>query len=211
MRRIHAICVLLALPTLSIAQQIRQVKLSHFSLQSSVVISAAGDSLSSIHYSPKNYWFPVTVPCTVLTGLVANKVYPDPYIGMNNMLIPDASDVFNRQYHLEQYSYLPGEPNPWKKPYWYRTTFTVPAADKGRHFQLVFKGINYRAEVWLNRRLIADSSKMAGMFKEFDLDVSAAILSGENNVLAVKIYPLDFPGEPATPQLKALGDFYENG
>jgi exo-1,4-beta-D-glucosaminidase len=30
-------------------------------------------------------------------------------------------------------------------------------------------------------------------------------------VLAVKIYPLDYPGLPATEQLKALGDFFENG
>ncbi|HWB93046.1 MAG TPA: beta galactosidase jelly roll domain-containing protein, partial [Puia sp.] len=194
-----------------VALPVRQVKLSHFSMLSSAVVKAGGDSLSSADYAPANYWFPVTVPSTVLTGLVANKVYPDPYIGMNNMLIPDASDTFNREFHLEQYSYLPGQPNPWKKPYWYRTTFSVPAADKGRHFQLIFKGINYRAEVWVNGRLIADSAKMVGMFEEFDLDVSAAVHAGAENGLAVKIYPLDVPGEPATPQLKALEDFYENG
>jgi len=190
---------------------VRQNRLSHFKLQSSVIVKEGGDSLSSINYRETNYWFPVNVPCTVLTGLVANKVYPDPYIGMNNMLIPDASDTFNRQYHLEHYSYLPGEPNPWKKPYWYRTSFSVPAGDKGRYFELIFKGINYRAEVWVNGRLIADSAKMVGMFEEFDLDVSGAIHAGEENGLAVKIYPLDVPGEPATPQLEALDDFYENG
>ena len=193
------------------ALPVRQVKLTHFAMLSSAVVAAGGDSLSSVHYTPANYWFPVNVPSTVLTGLVANKVYPDPYLGMNNMLIPDASDTFNQEYHLEQYSYLPGQPNPWKKPYWYRTVFSVPAADRGRHFQLLFKGINYRAEVWVNGRLIADSAKMVGMFEQFDLDVSAAIHAGESNALAVKIYPLDVPGEPATPQLKALEDFYENG
>ncbi|HEV9036800.1 MAG TPA: glycoside hydrolase family 2 TIM barrel-domain containing protein, partial [Puia sp.] len=193
------------------AQPVREVRLTQFTLQSSAVVRAGGDSISSVGYSPANYWFPVNVPSTVLTGLVANKVYPDPYIGMNNMLIPDASDNFNHRYNLEQYSYLPGQSNPWKKPYWYRTTFSVPGADKGRHFQLVFKGINYRAEVWLNGHLIADSSKMVGMFQEFDLDVSSAIRAGGENALAVRIYPLDVPGEPATPQLKALGDFYENG
>src|SRR5579872_4459883 len=198
-------------PVLLFAQPVRQVKLTHFTMLSSAVVSAGGDSLSSVSYAPKNYWFPVTVPSTVLTGLVANKIYPDPYSGMNNMLIPDASDSFNHEYNLEQYSYLPGQPNPWKKPYWYRTGFTVPAADKGRHFQLIFKGINYRAEVWVNSRKIADSSKLVGMFEEFDLDVSSAIRAGETNMLAVKIYPLDVPGEPATPQLKALEDFYENG
>ncbi len=31
------------------------------------------------------------------------------------------------------------------------------------------------------------------------------------NALAVKIYPLDYPGLPAREQLKALDDFYENG
>ncbi|HET6256327.1 MAG TPA: glycoside hydrolase family 2 TIM barrel-domain containing protein [Puia sp.] len=218
MRRIHAICILTFLPAALLspaailkAQQVHEIRLTRFTLQSSAVISATGDSLSSVHYSPRNYWFPVTVPCTVLTGLVANKVYPDPYIGMNNMLIPDANDSFNRQYHLEQYSYLPGEPNPWKKPYWYRTTFAVPAAGSRKHFQLIFKGINYRAEVWLNSRLLADSSKMVGMFREFDLDASAAIRPGEDNVLAVKIYPLDDPGLPSTPQLHALGDFFDNG
>ena len=199
------------MPAVLLAQPVRQVKLSRFLLQTSAVITAGGDTLSSVHYSPKNYWFPVTVPCTVLTGLVANKVYPDPYIGMNNMLIPDADDSFNHQYHLEKYSYLPGEPNPWKKPYWYRTTFSVPAADKGKHFQLIFKGINYRADVWLNGTLLADSSKMVGMFEEFDLDASASIHAGADNALAVKIYPLDYPGLPSHPQLEALGDFFDNG
>ncbi|HET9825034.1 MAG TPA: glycoside hydrolase family 2 TIM barrel-domain containing protein, partial [Chitinophagaceae bacterium] len=190
---------------------IRQVQLRNFDLQSSAVITEDGSVISRANYSSRNYWFPVKVPCTVLTGLVANHVYPDPYVGMNNMLIPDASDSFNHQYHLERYSHLPNEPNPWKKPYWYRTTFNVPARDKGKFFQLIFKGINYRADVWVNGRQVADSSQMAGMFAEYSLDVTRIINPGDLNVLAVKIYPLDFPGLPAHPQLNALGDFYANG
>jgi beta-galactosidase/beta-glucuronidase len=190
---------------------VKQIQLTHFDLQSSAVVPQSGETVSSASYHSNIYWFPVKVPCTVLTGLVQNKVYPDPYTGMNNMLIPDASDSFNHQYHLEQYSYLPNEPNPWKKPYWYRTTFDIPSGDKGKHFQLIFKGINYRAEVWVNGKRIADSSEMVGMFAEYSLDVSNAINAGKTNVLAVKIYPLDYPGLPATPQLKALGDFFANG
>ena len=190
------------------AQPVRQVKLTRFTLQSSAVINAGGDSLSSsVHYSPKNYWFPVTVPSTVLTGLVANKVYPDPYIGMNNMLIPDATIVLIAQYHLEQYSYLPGEPNPWKKPYWYRTTFSVPAADKGRHFQLIFKGINYRAEVWLNGPCSPTRQRWSGCSKNSTWTSAQPSTRVRDNALAVKIYPLDYPGVPSTPQLNALGDF----
>ena len=93
MRSPHAIGALLFLPLFLQAQPVRQVKLTHFALQSSAVIRTKGDSLSSIHYTPANYWFPVTVPSTVLTGLVANKVYPDPYTGMNNMLIDRKSVV----------------------------------------------------------------------------------------------------------------------
>jgi hypothetical protein len=65
--------------------------------------------------------------------------------------------------------------------------------------------------VWLNGTQIADSTEMAGMFAEYSLDVSKQIKAGSDNVLAVKIYPLDYPGLPATEQLKTLGDFFENG
>lgn len=189
----------------------KQICLSDFDMQSSAVIAVDGKELSDPDYHSNLYWFPVKVPSTVLTGLVKNKVYPDPYTGMNNMLIPDASDSFNHEYNLAQYSFLPHEPNPWKKPYWYRTTFDVPSGDQGKHFQLIFKGINYRAEVWVNGIRIADSSQMVGMFAQYSLNVSTAILPGKTNGLAVKIYPLDYPGLPATPQLKALGDFFANG
>ncbi|GET30553.1 glycoside hydrolase family 2 TIM barrel-domain containing protein [Prolixibacter sp. SD074] len=190
---------------------VKQTQITNFQLQSSAVIDASGETLSSPSYQENVYWFPVKVPSTVLTGLVANNVYPDPYQGMNNMYIPDASDSFNKEYNLEQYSFLPNNPNPWKKPYWYRTSFKVPANDNGRHFQLIFKGINYRAAVWLNGKQIADSTDMAGMFAEYSLDVSKEIKAGAENYLAVKIYPLDFPGTPAPEQLKAMGPFFANG
>lgn len=190
---------------------VKQVKLSHFELQSSSLIPSTGEEISKTEYKSNVYWYPVTVPSTVLTGLVANGVYPDPYQGLNNMLIPDASDEFNKKYDLEKFSHLPNDPNPWKKPYWYRTTFTVPASDKGRTFQLIFKGINYRAAVWINGNMIADSTKMAGMFSQYSLDVSRYVIAGSENAVAVKIYPLDYPGLPSTEQLEALGDFYPNG
>jgi len=190
---------------------VKQVRLINFDLQSSALIKAKGEEISSTQYKSDVYWFPVKVPSTVLTGLVANKVYPDPYIGLNNMLIPDASDKFNKKYNLEQYSFLPDDNNPWKKPYWYRTTFKVPLTDQGRHFQLIFKGINYRAAVWVNGKQITDSTQMAGMFADYSLDISKNIVPGKDNVLAVKIYPLDYPGLPSTEQLEAFGDFYPNG
>ena len=205
------ICANIYLETNAQNKKINQIQLTHFDLQSSEFVKSTGEELSSGNYQSNIYWFPVKVPSTVLTGLVANRVYPDPYTGMNNMLIPDASDEFNKTYKLEQYSHIPNVGNPWKKPYWYRNSFTVPATDKGCHFQLIFKGINYRAAVWLNGKSIADSTQMAGMFAEYNFDVSKIIKPGEQNYLAVKIYPLDYPGLPAQEQLTALGDFFENG
>jgi len=208
-----SICLslLVTLPARPQNGKVKQVKLSEFDLQSSCLVNDQGDMISKADYKSSIYWFPVKVPSTVLTGLVANNVYPDPYSGLNNMRIPDASDEFNKKYNLEQYSHLPNDPNPWKKPYWYRTVFNVPAADAGRHFQLIFKGINYRAAVWVNGQQVADSTEMAGMFAQYSLDISRFIKAGEKNGLAVKIYPLDYPGLPSTEQLVALGDFYPNG
>ncbi|MFD1257806.1 beta galactosidase jelly roll domain-containing protein [Mucilaginibacter terrae] len=190
---------------------VKQVQLTRFQLQSSFIVKEGGQELSGNNYKANTAWYPVKVPSTVLTGLVANKVYPSPYQALNNMRIPDASDEFNKQYDLEKFSHIPGTPNPWKKPYWYRTTFKVPAGDKGKIFQLIFKGINYRAEVWLNGKRIADSTQMAGMFAAYNLPVSNHILAGAVNTLAVKIYPLDYPGLPDKEQLEALGPFYANG
>jgi len=208
---IISIFVVFSIEAIPQAGSVKQVKLTDFDLQSSALISASGEELSSPQYKSKAYWFPVKVPSTVLTGLVSNSVYPDPYSGLNNMLIPDASDEFNKKYDLEKFSFLPNDPNPWKKPYWYRTTFMVPPADNGHCFQLIFKGINYRAGVWLNGQQVADSTQMSGMFAQYSLDVSRYVKAGEKNILAVKIYPLDYPGLPSTEQLKALGDFYPNG
>jgi hypothetical protein len=77
--------------------KVKQVRLENFDLQSSAVIEADGALLSTEGYRTNVYWFPVKVPSTVLSGLVANNVYPNPYIGLNNMLIPDASDEFNQE------------------------------------------------------------------------------------------------------------------
>jgi len=206
-----ALCFFLCSNLYAQKNSITQVKLTDFDLQSEYLVNDAGSTISAPNYKSSVYWFPVKVPSTVLTGLVANKIYPSPYLGLNNMLIPDASDAFNKEYNLEQYSFIPNQPNPWKKPYWYRTTFKVAASDKGKVFQLIFKGINYRAAVWVNGKQITDSTQMVGMFAEYSLDVSKQIIAGGENALAVEIYPLDEPGFPDKEQLQAMGPFYLNG
>jgi exo-1,4-beta-D-glucosaminidase len=54
---------------------------------------------------------------------------------------------------------------------------------------LRFPGINYRAEIWLNGRLVADADQIVGMYTAHDLEVAGLIRAGEPNTLAVKVTP----------------------
>src|SRR5260370_36924451 len=108
-----------------------------------------GAAFSKAGFSEKT-WYSTTVPTTTLGTLIRNGVYPDPYVGLNNLLIPDACQEHNNLYSLGQYSHLPGETNPWSKPYWFRTEFHLPSDFKGQVVWLHLDGINYRADIWFN-------------------------------------------------------------
>jgi hypothetical protein len=170
-------------------------------LQSCTLLPQGGETISTSTFQPAG-WYKTQVPCTVLSALVKNGVYPDPRVGLNVYRIPDSSDEFNRKFDLAKYSHLPDKRNPWRDPYWYRTEFTIPESRRGQRVWLVFKGINYRADVWLNGRQLADSKTMVGMYQRFFLD--AGLAQPGNNCLAVKVYPVDHPGTPE-PQLAVFG------
>ncbi|MFB0565377.1 MAG: sugar-binding domain-containing protein [Candidatus Aminicenantaceae bacterium] len=179
-------------------------------VQSARIVPDSGQNISTENFKPQ-HWYPTSIPTTVLTALVKNGVYPDPYIGMNNMRIPDASDAHNQEYDLLRFSHLPDKSNPWTTPYWFRKEFRVPSRFQGQVVWLKCDGLNYRADVWLNGRLVASSKKVVGMFGHWVFDVTKFLKSGKKNILAIKVYPLDYPGLPAEPQLKAFGPFGPNG
>jgi len=52
---------------------------------------------------------------------------------------------------------------------------------------LTFKGINYRADIWLNGEQIANATYIVGSFRTFDIDVSQKIYSTDINTLALRI------------------------
>lgn len=179
-------------------------------VQSSKLVSDTGEALSKSGAATAS-WHATTVPTTVLTCLIVNGVYPDPYVGLGNMRIPDANDSFNLRYGLSEYSHLPDRSNPWSKPYWYRTEFAVPAQFTEKTIWLNFAGINYRADVWLNGHQIADAKQMVGMFRRFRFDVTPYVQPGEDACLAVQVYPLDIPGDPVYAQIELMGGFGPNG
>ena len=118
---------------------------------------------------PKGPWYAATVPGTVLQTLVDRGVYADPYYGLNNLRIPEKLA---------------------RQDYWYRTRFTVPAQAAGKRLSLVFGGINYASEVWINGQRLG-TTRGAFIRGRFDLQPVA----GEN-VVAVRVSPPPHPGIP---------------
>jgi Exo-beta-D-glucosaminidase Ig-fold domain/Glycosyl hydrolase 2 galactose-binding domain-like/Glycosyl hydrolases family 2/Glycosyl hydrolases family 2, TIM barrel domain len=139
-------------------------------------------------------WTKAEVPTTVLRALVKAGVYPDPHFDLNDLRIPDASDILNERLGLSKYSHLKNIPNPFKYPYWFRTSFRIPKENKGRRVWLNFDGINYRGDVWLNGRQVTDSAEMAGMFRRFRYEITSFVKPDVDNVLAVKIHQVDHVG-----------------
>jgi beta-galactosidase/beta-glucuronidase len=160
-----------------------------------------GDTFSSPTFDAKD-WYSATVPTTALATLVRHGVYPDPIMGMNMMKIPDVNEAENTRYDLLKYSHLPDHSNPFDRPYWFRTSFTLPASYQGQTVWLHLDGINYRADVWLNGQQIANANDVVGMFKRFRFDISKlAKTDGASNTLAIRIHQLDVPGDPVLEQL----------
>ena len=168
--------------------------LTDWRMQSSTQILQTGNVLSQSFTDTA--WVKAQVPTSVLGALVKAGIYPDPHFDLNDLQIPDASDDLSKRLDLNKFSHLKGVPNPFKDPYWFRTTFTVPQENNGKRVWLNFDGINYRADVWINGKQIADSAQMAGMFLRFKYDVTPYINYDKENVVAVKIHQVDNVGNP---------------
>jgi beta-mannosidase len=74
---------------------------------------------------------------------------------------------------------------------WYRTRFAAPRPQPGRRVFVVFGGVDWEAEVWLNGRFLG---RHLGYCEPFRLDASDAIR--ERNVLAVRVIAGPLYGEP---------------
>jgi exo-1,4-beta-D-glucosaminidase len=155
---------------------------NHWFIQSSDKVAEDGKILSSVQFKPAG-WYPASVPSTVLAALVNDKVYPDPDYGMNLRKIPGTEYPIG-----ENFSNLPMPvSSPFRPPWWYLTRFQVPSAFSGKTVWLHFDGINFRANIWLNGREIADSKQIAGSWRIYELDVTKDVLPGKENALAVEV------------------------
>jgi exo-1,4-beta-D-glucosaminidase len=152
-------------------------------LQSSAKIVQKGDVLSSEGFEATG-WYPTSVPSTVLGALVANKVYPDPYVGMNLRSIPGTSYRIGTNFSNLP---MPAE-SPFAKSWWYRKEFRIPEEFTGQEIWLHFDGINFRANIWLNGRLVAGAEQVAGAWRIYEFNVTGMVKRGQTNALAVEVF-----------------------
>ena len=151
-------------------------------LQSSVKVEANGQEISRSSFSAAN-WLSAEVPTTVVAAQVKNGLLPDPFYGMNLRQYPGIGYPIG-----SNFSNLPMPPDsPYAVSWWYRKQFTLPANFAGKTIWLNFRGINYRANIFLNGKQIANSDDVAGAWRTYEFNVTDEIKSGMN-ALAVQVW-----------------------
>jgi len=134
-----------------------------------------GNQLTMRPFNPDG-WMKAKVPGTVLTTMLENNMFPAPEVSLNNNLIPDIY-VVGKEFYT----------------YWFVCPFKVTALDKDRQIWLNFRGINYKADIFLNGKRI-NSDTQEGMFLRHSYRITDRLKENEVNLLAVIVYPPDYPG-----------------
>jgi exo-1,4-beta-D-glucosaminidase len=154
-----------------------------WTLQSSGKVADTGDLISSTSYRPKG-WYTVSVPTTVVAALVKEKVYPDPDFGMNLRQFPGVTYPVGANF-----SNFPMEQDsPFAVAWWYRKAFALPANYRGKTIWLDFNGVNYRANIWVNGKQIANLQQVAGAWRTYEFDITSVARPGAENVVAVQVW-----------------------
>jgi exo-1,4-beta-D-glucosaminidase len=172
---------LISLPLILVAET-RTSLHDDWQLQSACKITAEGSAISAAGFATDG-WLKTSVPSTVLAAQVKAGVLPDPYFGDNLRKIPGTT--YPVGHNFANIAMSPD--SPYACAWWYRKQFNAPVlATKDNRFWLHFGGINYRGELWINGKKIADSTQIAGAYRTYDFDVTDAIVPGKPNVIAVK-------------------------
>ncbi len=158
-----------------------------WTIQSSAQVKEKGDVISTNTFpaTEGNNWYAASVPSTIFGTLIENRLYPDPFFGMNLRMVPGCNYPIGTNF-----SNRPMPPDsPFAVSWWYRKTFSLPAEFNGSNIWLHFDGINFRANVWLNGQQIASSENIAGTFRVHELNITKAARIGSLNTLAVEVFP----------------------
>ena len=125
-------------------------------------------------------WYPATVPGVVHTDLMDNKIIEDPFFRLNERGMQ------------------------WidKEDWIYQTTFQLTPEMMGReNIDLIFKGLDTYADVYLNEKKILEANNM---FREWKTSIKPDLKPGEN---VLKIYfhsPIKVDIPKGTPCLTSM-------
>ncbi|MBP7155284.1 MAG: hypothetical protein KBA60_04700 [Flavobacteriales bacterium] len=114
----------------------------------------------------KEQWYPAEVPGVVHTDLLRNGLIPDPYIGSN----------------IDSVQWIENEAWIYK-----RTIVATDTLLKHGHLDLVFKGLDTFAEVYLNDSLLG---KADNMFRSWEWDVKGLLKLGNNDLKVIFRSPI---------------------
>jgi exo-1,4-beta-D-glucosaminidase len=152
-------------------------------MQSSCVDKSAGEAISAPGFDAKS-WHNAEIPGTVVGALVADKTLPDPDYGMNLKSFPGVSLGGEEPFSNRD---MPAD-SPFRCSYWFRMEFETPREYASKQAWLHFLGINYRANIWLNGKRIADRADVAGAYRYYEFRVSELLRKKGINVLAVEAF-----------------------
>ena len=94
---------------------------------------------------------------------------------------------------LEGVAYKQHDNKPFDCSWWYRRDFTLKDLSSSEHVLLVFDGICYRANVFVNGKQVASKDTLCGSFRRHVLDITA--VAKAQNKLAVEVFRAQ-PGDP---------------
>ncbi len=122
-------------------------------------------------------WFPASVPGCVHTDLMNNHLIPDPFVGTNEADLQWIS----------------------RKNWTYRTTFDVaPVFIRRNNLDIVFKGLDTYADVYLNGSLILSTNNM---FREWRVPVKRLLMEKGNRLVINfrNVFEVDMPKLETAP------------
>ncbi|MFZ9847462.1 MAG: glycosyl hydrolase 2 galactose-binding domain-containing protein [Flavobacteriales bacterium] len=152
----------------------------------------SGEKLSLGEIDDSTSWINAPVPSTIMNAFVQNGTYKNLYEGDNMQKVPSAQ---------------------FKKSWFYTRSFQLGEIDVNSHYQLNFEGINYKANVWLNGKKIADTNTIVGAFNRFNLLVDSAVIAGKNHIAielippSIGAYTIGFVDWAPTPPDNNMGIF----
>jgi len=139
-------------------------------LQSTAVVGNDLGKLSRDRLDTESWYHAPVSKCTLIGCLIEAKVYNETELFFSDNLRK-----------LDENKFL--------VPWIYRSEFTLQPTP-GQHFFLQTNGISSRADIYLNGKMVANSSEQAGSYVGRRYDITDIVRT--ENVLAIKVYPTDY-------------------